>query len=140
VVHAGSDREHIDLDVADVSPQPSTKKMDEGLLQWLTRSDKPSDADNDKANAKTEVESMVSVPIQQDMSSIPPMTSPIIDLTSRPESPKLQHYQGLVQPGLQIVHQGLIQPGLHLEYQRLLVLRNLASSASSSRHRASTAV
>nr|GFD22231.1 hypothetical protein [Tanacetum cinerariifolium] len=34
-------------------------------------------------------ESMVSVTIQQDMSSIPPMTSPIIDLTSRPESPKV---------------------------------------------------
>nr|GEU89553.1 hypothetical protein [Tanacetum cinerariifolium] len=32
---------------------------------------------------------MVSVTIQQDMSSIPPMTSPIIDLTSRPESPKV---------------------------------------------------
>nr|GEY01750.1 hypothetical protein [Tanacetum cinerariifolium] len=32
---------------------------------------------------------MVTVTIQQDMSSIPPMTSPIIDLTSRPESPKV---------------------------------------------------
>nr|GEY55605.1 hypothetical protein [Tanacetum cinerariifolium] len=31
VVHAGSDREHIDLDVADVSPQPSTKHLDEGF-------------------------------------------------------------------------------------------------------------
>nr|GEY01158.1 hypothetical protein [Tanacetum cinerariifolium] len=132
VVHAGSDREHMDLDVADVSPQPSTKQMDEGFtataypkvqenlkltieeqvlleepasssgtlssLQHRSKdisfgdlffSDKPSDADNDKANAKTEVESMVSVPIQQDMSSIPPMTSSIIDLTSRPKSPKV---------------------------------------------------
>nr|GEZ15547.1 E-beta-farnesene synthase [Tanacetum cinerariifolium] len=52
-------------------------------------SDKPLDADNDKANAKTEVESMVTVTIQQDMSSIPPMTSLIIDLTSRPEFPKV---------------------------------------------------
>nr|GFA14423.1 hypothetical protein [Tanacetum cinerariifolium] len=42
-------------------------------------SDKPSKADNDKATAETEVESMVSMTIQQDMSSIPPMTSPIID-------------------------------------------------------------
>nr|GEU81465.1 hypothetical protein [Tanacetum cinerariifolium] len=32
---------------------------------------------------------MVSVTIQQDMSSIPQMTSPIIDLTSRPESSKV---------------------------------------------------
>nr|GEU56541.1 retrovirus-related Pol polyprotein from transposon TNT 1-94 [Tanacetum cinerariifolium] len=31
VVHAGSDRKHMDLDVADVSPQPSTEQMDEGF-------------------------------------------------------------------------------------------------------------
>nr|GEX37746.1 integrase, catalytic region, zinc finger, CCHC-type, peptidase aspartic, catalytic [Tanacetum cinerariifolium] len=43
--------------------------------------------DEDKS-AETEVESMVNVPIQQAMSSISLMTSPIIDLTSRPESPK----------------------------------------------------
>nr|GEW21040.1 hypothetical protein [Tanacetum cinerariifolium] len=132
MVHAGSDSEHMDLDVADVSPQPSTEQLDEGFtataylkvqenlkltveeqvlledhasssgalssLQHLSKdisfgdlffSDKPSEADNDKATAKTEVESMVSVTIQQDMSSIPPMTSQIIDLTSRPESPKV---------------------------------------------------
>nr|GEW44886.1 hypothetical protein [Tanacetum cinerariifolium] len=88
VVHAGSDREHMDLDVADVSPQPSTEQLDEGFGDPFF-SDKPSKFDNDKANAETEVESMVSVTIQQDMSSIPLMTSPIIDLTSRPESPKV---------------------------------------------------
>nr|GEU39204.1 reverse transcriptase domain-containing protein [Tanacetum cinerariifolium] len=131
VIHAGSDREHMDLDVADVSPQPSTEQMDEGFtataypkvqenlklmveeqvllkepasssgtlssLQHPSKdlsfgdlffSDKPSEADNDKATVETEVESMVTVTIQQDMSSIPPMTSPIIDLTTRPESPK----------------------------------------------------
>nr|GEX45027.1 monodehydroascorbate reductase [Tanacetum cinerariifolium] len=85
VVHAGSDHEHMDFYVADVSPQHSTEQMDEGF----TATDKPSKGDNDKANAETEVESMVSITIQQDMSSIPPMTSPIIDLTSRPESPKV---------------------------------------------------
>nr|GFA30806.1 hypothetical protein [Tanacetum cinerariifolium] len=48
--------------------------------------DKPLDVDK---NAKTEVESMVNVPIQQATSSISisPMTSPIIDLSSRPVSP-----------------------------------------------------
>nr|GFC70444.1 hypothetical protein [Tanacetum cinerariifolium] len=46
-------------------------------------------ADNDKATAETKAESMVSVTIQQDMSSIPPMTTPLIDLTLRPESPKV---------------------------------------------------
>nr|GEX66873.1 histone deacetylase 14 [Tanacetum cinerariifolium] len=80
VVHAGSDREHIDLDVADVSPQPSTEQLDEGFTATaypkvqenlqacninfgdLFFSDKPSDADK---NAETEVESMVNVLIQQ---------------------------------------------------------------------------
>nr|GEZ94846.1 E-beta-farnesene synthase [Tanacetum cinerariifolium] len=78
MVHAGSDREHMDLDVADGSPQPSTEQLDE--------CDRPSDADK---NAETKVESMVNVLIQQAMSSISLMTSPIIDLTSRPESPKV---------------------------------------------------
>nr|GEX28661.1 histone deacetylase 14 [Tanacetum cinerariifolium] len=133
VVHAGSDREHIDLDAADVLPRPFMEQLDEGFtataypkvqenlkltveehvlledpssslgtlssLQHLSKdisfgdlffSDKPSNVDNDKANVETEVDSMVFVMIQQDMSSIPPMTSPIIDLTSRPESPKMQ--------------------------------------------------
>nr|GEW11452.1 retrovirus-related Pol polyprotein from transposon TNT 1-94 [Tanacetum cinerariifolium] len=132
VVHAGSDREHMDLDVVDVLSQPPPEQMDYGFtataypkvhenlkltveeqvileehasssgtlssLQHLTKdlsfgdlffSDKPSEADNDKATAETEAESMVSVTIQQDTSSIPPMKTPIIDLTSRPESPKV---------------------------------------------------
>nr|GEV09840.1 hypothetical protein [Tanacetum cinerariifolium] len=49
-------------------------------------SDKPLDIDK---NAETKVESMVNVSIQQALSSISLMTSPIIDLTTRPESPKL---------------------------------------------------
>nr|GEW17076.1 hypothetical protein [Tanacetum cinerariifolium] len=133
VVHAGLDRDDINLDVADVSTQPPPEQMDEGFtataypkvqnnlkltveeqvmleeppsslgtlssLQHLTKvlsfgdlffSDKPSEADNDKATAKTEAESMVSVMIQQDMSSIPLMITLLIDLTSRPKSPKEQ--------------------------------------------------
>nr|GFC08235.1 hypothetical protein [Tanacetum cinerariifolium]GFD00301.1 hypothetical protein [Tanacetum cinerariifolium] len=35
VVYAGSDREHMDLDVADVSPQPSTKQLDEGFITMV---------------------------------------------------------------------------------------------------------
>nr|GEU34287.1 hypothetical protein [Tanacetum cinerariifolium] len=51
--------------------------------------DKPSKADNEKTTAKTEAESMVTVIIQQDTSLIPPMTTPIIDLTLRPDSPNV---------------------------------------------------
>nr|GEV13565.1 hypothetical protein [Tanacetum cinerariifolium] len=132
VVHAGSDLEHMDLDVTDVSTQPHPEQMNKGFtataypkvqenlkltveehvileepasssgtlssLQHLTKdlsfgdiffSDKPSEADNDKATAEPEAESMVSVTIQQDTSSIPLMTTLIIDLTLRPESPKV---------------------------------------------------
>nr|GFB02373.1 hypothetical protein [Tanacetum cinerariifolium] len=128
VVHARSDREHMDIDVANVSLQPSTEQLYEGFtatiypnvqenlklaveepvlleepasssrtlssLQHLSRDftfgdqflcDKPSDANK---STETKVESMVNVPIQQAMSSISLMTSHIIDLTSRPESPK----------------------------------------------------
>nr|GEV35631.1 retrovirus-related Pol polyprotein from transposon TNT 1-94 [Tanacetum cinerariifolium] len=128
VVHAASDREHMDLGVADVSPQPLMEKLDEGFttmpypkvqenlklaveeqvllkdpvslsgtlssLQHLSRdisfrdqffSDKTSNVDK---NANTKFESTVNVSIQQALSSISLMTSLIIDLTLRPESPK----------------------------------------------------
>nr|GFA88541.1 histone deacetylase 14 [Tanacetum cinerariifolium] len=109
VVHAGSDREHMDLDKVQENlkltvkeqvllEEPASSSRTLSSLQHLSKDisfgdlffiNKPLEADNDKANAKTKVESMVSVMIQQDMSSIPLMTSPIIDLTLRPESPKV---------------------------------------------------
>nr|GEV87624.1 hypothetical protein [Tanacetum cinerariifolium] len=74
--------------------EPASSSGTLSILQHLSRDftfrdqflcDKPSDADKSE---ETKVESMVNVPIQQAMSSISLMTSPIIDLTSRPESPK----------------------------------------------------
>ncbi|GJT85160.1 hypothetical protein Tco_1066877 [Tanacetum coccineum] len=58
--------------------------------------DKPSEADNEKTTADTEAESMASVTIQQDTSITPPMTSPVIDLVSRPSITKRS--SGLYQP------------------------------------------
>ncbi|GJU41322.1 retrovirus-related pol polyprotein from transposon TNT 1-94 [Tanacetum coccineum] len=49
--------------------------------------DKPSEADNEKTTTDTEAESMVSVTIHQDTSVIPLMTSPVIDVISRSDSP-----------------------------------------------------
>ncbi|GKE91509.1 hypothetical protein Tco_1572604, partial [Tanacetum coccineum] len=49
--------------------------------------DKPFDVENEKTTAETEAESMVSVTIHQHTSAIPHMTSPVIDLISRPDSP-----------------------------------------------------
>nr|GEW55965.1 retrovirus-related Pol polyprotein from transposon TNT 1-94 [Tanacetum cinerariifolium] len=51
--------------------------------------DKPSEAENEKTTAETEAESMVSVIIQQDTFAILPMKTPVIDLTSRPDSPNV---------------------------------------------------
>nr|GEW49270.1 hypothetical protein [Tanacetum cinerariifolium] len=75
--------------------EPASSTWTLSSLQYLTKdlsfgdlflNDKPSEADNKKTTVETEAESMVSVTIQQDTSSIPPMTTPIIDLTSRHES------------------------------------------------------
>ncbi|GJU32775.1 hypothetical protein Tco_1176364 [Tanacetum coccineum] len=43
---------------------------------------KPHEEESGKTNAETEVQSMVLVPIHQDTSSVPPMTTPVIDLTT----------------------------------------------------------
>nr|GEX83033.1 hypothetical protein [Tanacetum cinerariifolium] len=92
--HDESSSLYVELGLMDseVESDEDVLRIDAGMkgsLQRLTRSEKPSEADNDKETAETEAESMVSVTIQQDTSSIPPMTTPIIDLTSRPESPKV---------------------------------------------------
>ncbi|GJS19167.1 hypothetical protein Tco_0447799 [Tanacetum coccineum] len=44
--------------------------------------EKPHEEESGKTNAETEVQSMVLVPIHQDTSSVPPMTTPVIDLTT----------------------------------------------------------
>nr|GEV15697.1 hypothetical protein [Tanacetum cinerariifolium] len=86
--------------------------------------DKPSKSDNEKTTAETKAESMVSITIQQDTFSIPPMTKLIIDLTSRPDSlnriGELEH-----------IMTNLIQDNKHLKERldnhgaRLYTLENL---------------
>nr|GEU65957.1 hypothetical protein [Tanacetum cinerariifolium] len=65
------------------SLQHLTKDLSFGDLFF---NDKLSKADNEKTTAETEAESMVSFTIQLDTSPIPPMTTPVVDPTSRPES------------------------------------------------------
>nr|GEU55923.1 retrovirus-related Pol polyprotein from transposon TNT 1-94 [Tanacetum cinerariifolium] len=105
VVHAGPNLKHMDFVVADVSTQPHHEQMGEGFTVTAYRryrrisssllknifgdlffNDKPLEADNEKTTAETKVESMVFVTIQLDTSTIPPMTTPVVDLPSRPES------------------------------------------------------
>ncbi|GJU95313.1 hypothetical protein Tco_1320069 [Tanacetum coccineum] len=95
-VHDGPNREHMDLEVTDASSQQKPEQMDEEFtttaypnvqenLKLPTKDqffmEKPHEEESGKMNAKTEVQSMVSVPIHQDTSSVPPMTTSVIDLT-----------------------------------------------------------
>ncbi|GJU98074.1 retrovirus-related pol polyprotein from transposon TNT 1-94 [Tanacetum coccineum] len=96
VVHAGPNLEHMDLETTDASTQQKLEQMDEEFtttaypnvqenLKLLTEDqffvEKPQEEEPGKTNAEAEVQSMVSVPIHQDTSSVPPMTTLVIDLT-----------------------------------------------------------
>ncbi|GJV55938.1 hypothetical protein Tco_1456943 [Tanacetum coccineum] len=71
VVHAGPNLEHMNLE--------------ENLK--LPTEEKSQEHEPEKTNTEVEVQSMVTVPIHQDTSSVPLMTSPIIDLiVSQPAS------------------------------------------------------
>nr|GEX60088.1 hypothetical protein [Tanacetum cinerariifolium] len=92
VVQAGPNLEHMDLEATDVSAQPHPKQMDKGFT--VTAYPKVQEnlkltVKEQKTTAETKAESMVSAIIQQDTSLIPPMTRPIVDLTSRPDSPNV---------------------------------------------------
>nr|GEU49713.1 retrovirus-related Pol polyprotein from transposon TNT 1-94 [Tanacetum cinerariifolium] len=96
VVHARLNLEHMDLEATDVIlEEPASFTGTLSSLQHLAKdfsfgdlffNDKPSKAENEKTTVETEAESMVSVTIQQDTSTVPPMTAPVINLTSRPDS------------------------------------------------------
>ncbi|GJU27201.1 hypothetical protein Tco_1165822 [Tanacetum coccineum] len=93
VVHAGPILEPMDLEVTDASTQPTPEQMDEETLSSLQNlnkelsftdqffMEKPQEEEPEKTNAESEVQSMVMIPIHQDTSSVPPMTTPVIDLT-----------------------------------------------------------
>ncbi|GKB28013.1 hypothetical protein Tco_0867414 [Tanacetum coccineum] len=91
-------QENLKLTVDDpvIPEEPASSTGTLSSLQHLAKdfsfgdqffNDKPSEANNEKTTADTEAESMVSVTIHQDTSVIPPMTSPVIDLVSVPDSP-----------------------------------------------------
>ncbi|GJZ94832.1 hypothetical protein Tco_0667035, partial [Tanacetum coccineum] len=97
VVHAGPNLDRMDLGTSDALTQQKPEQMDEdstGTLSSLQNLDKdlsftdqffmenPHEEESGKTNAETEVQLMVSVPIHQDTSSVPSMTTSVIDLTS----------------------------------------------------------
>ncbi|GKE13191.1 hypothetical protein Tco_1416742, partial [Tanacetum coccineum] len=90
VVHAGPNLEHMYLEVSDTSPQPNPEQMDEEFTT-TAYPNKSQEDEPEKTSTEVEVQSMVTVPIHQDTSSVPLMTSPIIDLTvSQPASTTVQ--------------------------------------------------
>ncbi|GJT78510.1 hypothetical protein Tco_1045235 [Tanacetum coccineum] len=85
VVYVGPNLEPIDLAVSDASTQQNPKQMDEEFTTTAYPNffvEKPQEEEPEKTNAEYEVQSMVTVPIHQDTSSVPPMTTPVIDLTT----------------------------------------------------------
>ncbi|GKD32351.1 hypothetical protein Tco_1247860 [Tanacetum coccineum] len=111
VVHAGPNLEHMDFEATDASSPTKKKNpelMDKGHLQLPTPkkpasstgtlsslqnldkelsftnqflAEKSLEDEPEKTNTKAEVQSMVTVPIHQDTSSVPLMSTLIIDLT-----------------------------------------------------------
>ncbi|GKD58460.1 hypothetical protein Tco_1295969 [Tanacetum coccineum] len=88
----------MDLKVANASTQQNPEHMDEeftttAYLNELKFTDqffveKPQEKEAEKTNTESQVHSMVTVPIHQDTSSIPPMTTLVIDLIiPQPNSP-----------------------------------------------------
>ncbi|GJU45651.1 hypothetical protein Tco_1202917 [Tanacetum coccineum] len=91
-------QENLKLTVDDpvIPEEPASSTGTLSSLQHLAKdfsfgdqffNDKPPEANNEKATADIEAESMVSVTIHQDTSVVPTMTSPVIDLVSVPDSP-----------------------------------------------------
>ncbi|GKD55504.1 uncharacterized mitochondrial protein-like protein [Tanacetum coccineum] len=96
VVPAGPNLEHMDLEATDASTQQKHKQIDEeftttaypNVQENLKLPTKNLEEEPEKTNAEAEVQSMVSVLIHQDTSSVPLMTTPVIDLTkSQSDSP-----------------------------------------------------
>ncbi|GKF29756.1 hypothetical protein Tco_0096098, partial [Tanacetum coccineum] len=98
-IHAGPNRKHMNLEenlklstedqvileelVSSTGTLSSLQNLEKDLSftnQFFM--EKPHEEESEKTNVKTKVQSMVSVLIHQDTSSVPPMTTPVIDLTT----------------------------------------------------------
>nr|GEU59447.1 hypothetical protein [Tanacetum cinerariifolium] len=102
VFHARPNLKHMDLEATDALTQQNPKQMDEEFtitayrnvqenLKLLIKDqflvEKPQEKEPKKTNIESEVQSMVTIPIHQDTSSVPPMTTLVIDIVvSQPVS------------------------------------------------------
>ncbi|GKD38486.1 hypothetical protein Tco_1258693, partial [Tanacetum coccineum] len=101
VVHPGPNLDHMDLGIAEASSQPTQSKWMKNSLPWgLSKginftnqflAEKSQEDEPEKTNTEVEVQSLVTVPIHQDTSLVPLMTTPVIDLSvSQPASTMVQ--------------------------------------------------
>nr|GEV34298.1 hypothetical protein [Tanacetum cinerariifolium] len=112
VAHAGPNLEPMDLAVSDAYTQQNPEQIDEeftittypNVQENLKLQTEDQEEEPEKTNAESEVQSMVTVPIHQDTSSIPLMTTPVIDLTTTTYPTLLQcmgeleqHMENLIQ-------------------------------------------
>ncbi|GKA86721.1 hypothetical protein Tco_0808432, partial [Tanacetum coccineum] len=89
----GQNEEHAQVEnpLSSTGTLSSKKNLDAYTFGDQFFNDKPTEKELDKANMETKVESMVTVFIHQASSSIPPLSTPVIDLTPpKPVSPTLQ--------------------------------------------------
>ncbi|GKC17746.1 hypothetical protein Tco_1014528 [Tanacetum coccineum] len=97
--HTNEEHVHLENPFSLFGTLSSMKNLDDAFTfgdQFLN--DKPTKEELGKANVEAEVESMVTVPIHQDSSSAPPLSTPIIDLTHpKPVSPSTAHVSALEQ-------------------------------------------
>nr|GFC01418.1 hypothetical protein [Tanacetum cinerariifolium] len=94
---AGSNPGKQDKDQAGSNPEPASSTRTMSSLQNLDKelsftdqffTEKPHEEEPEKTNTESEVQSTVTVPIQQDTSLVPPMTTLVIDLKiPQPDSP-----------------------------------------------------
>ncbi|GKE30572.1 hypothetical protein Tco_1445956 [Tanacetum coccineum] len=81
--HTTEEHVHLENPLSSSGTLSSMKNLEDNFTfgdQFIN--DKPAKEDPGKTNMETEVESMVTVPIQQVSSSAPPLSTPVIDLTS----------------------------------------------------------
>nr|GEX60973.1 hypothetical protein [Tanacetum cinerariifolium] len=85
VVHVGPNLKPMDLEATDATHLQTPKQLNEDFTDQFFV-EKQQEEEPRKTNAKVEVQSMVSVLIHQDTSSVPLMTTPVIDLTTSQSS------------------------------------------------------
>ncbi|GJS26230.1 hypothetical protein Tco_0486850 [Tanacetum coccineum] len=87
------DEEHVHMEnpLSSTGTLSSMKNLDAYTYGDQFFNDKPTEEEPDKANMESEVESMVTVLIHQASSSVPPLSTPVIDLTPlKPVSSTIQ--------------------------------------------------